>query len=191
MNNDKLIDEPEKPGFLRSMRTNAVAWFLAKTAGMVLALELLYVFVLNPARIIDLPMIQHPVLASSLLLLLFGYRAIDHVFEDMRTMGIDGTNGVWIGDSCNGITLFAVFAIIIIALPGPVKTKSWYIPMGMLIIHVSNIIRITVLSIIVFYKPDILEFNHTYTFQLIEYTIMFVLWMRWVNKYSGLSLKRV
>ena len=191
MGDDKLIDEPETRGIIHSIRTNEVIWFLVKAAGMLLAWYLVYEFVLNPTEIIDLPMIKHLIWASSLFLSLFGYHVIDRVFEDMRTMGIDGTNGVWIGDACNGITLFAVFAIIIIALPGPVKTKLWYIPMGILVIHLSNIIRITALSIIVFYKPDILEFNHNYTFQLIEYTIMFLLWIRWVNKYSGLSLKRV
>lgn len=27
----------------------------------------------------------------------------------IRTIGIDGTNGLWIGDPCNGLSLFALF----------------------------------------------------------------------------------
>jgi exosortase family protein XrtF len=102
----------------------------------------------------------------------------------MRTLGIDGTHGLWIGDPCNGITLFALFTGFVIAYPGPVKRKIWFIPLGLFAIHIVNILRIVALAFITLYAPSYLEFNHTYTFTIIVYSFVFFLWMLWANKFS-------
>jgi exosortase family protein XrtF len=128
---------------------------------------------------------------SGLLLRIFGFTPIEQTFEGMRTIGIDGTNGLWIGDSCDGISLFAVFAIIIICFPGPWKKKMWFIPIGILLIHIFNIIRVTALCMIIYYSPQSLAFNHTYTFQILAYALIFFLWIRWINKYSGSYTEKI
>jgi exosortase family protein XrtF len=171
---------------LSRIRSNPVFFFLLKAALLLLTWFCLYEFVLNPAGFLDHAMINNLIFFSSIILKLFGFPVIEQSFEGMRTMGIDGTNGVWIGDSCDGISLFAVFLIIIACFPGPAKTKLWYIPAGMLIIHTFNVLRITALALIVYYSPSSLDFNHTYTFQVLIYGIMFLLWIRWVNRYSDL-----
>ena len=104
--------------------------------------------------------------------------------NDMQVFGIDGSNGVWIGGPCNGITLLFLFAIFIIAYPGNIKNKLWYLPLGMLIVYSINILRIIALALIAFYYPQYLDFNHTYTFTFIAYSAVFALWMLWVNKFS-------
>jgi hypothetical protein len=35
-------------------------------------------------------------------------------------------------------------------------------------------------------SPESLEFNHKYTFTLLVYSLIFALWMLWVNRYSNL-----
>jgi len=109
--------------------------------------------------------------------------------ENIRTIGIDGTHGLWIGDPCNGLTLFALFTGFIIAYPGPLKKKLWFIPVGIIAIHFINIIRIVALSLIVYYFPDpeVLDFNHTYTFTLLVYGFVFSLWYVWAGKLSGID----
>ena len=117
---------------------------------------------------------------------LFGYKTFESKeVDDFQVFGIDGSNGVWIGGPCNGLTLIFLFAVFIIAYPGALKNKLWYIPLGALIIHLSNIFRIISLSLIALYSPKSLAFNHTYTFTFIVYTIVFSLWMLWVNKISN------
>lgn len=104
--------------------------------------------------------------------------------NDFQVFGIDGSNGVWIGGPCNGITLMFLFAIFIIAYPGNFKHKLWYLPIGIILVYSLNLFRIVSLSIIAYYKPSYLEFNHTYTFTFIAYSFVFSLWMLWVNKFS-------
>jgi exosortase family protein XrtF len=104
--------------------------------------------------------------------------------NDFQVFGIDGSNGVWIGGPCNGITLMFLFAIFIIAYPGNLKHKLWYLPLGMILVYGLNLFRIISLSLIAYYNPSYLEFNHTYTFTFIAYSFVFSLWMLWVNKFS-------
>jgi exosortase family protein XrtF len=92
--------------------------------------------------------------------------------------------GVWIGNECNGLKLFSIFSIFIIAFPGDWKKKLWFVPMGILIIHILNILRVVALVLINHYRHDALEFNHTYTFTFLMYLIIFGLWYIWVNKYG-------
>lgn len=140
---------------------------------------------------LDLLIIKNLEDTSSFLLSTLGYNLISESnHATIRTLGIDGTNGIWIGDPCNGLTLFALFSGFIIAFPGPIKTKLWFLPLGLLMIHLLNIIRITALALIIYYFPDpeILEFNHTYTFTLIVYGFVFWLWYLWANNFSELNL---
>ncbi|CAN5121038.1 hypothetical protein BH09BAC5_BH09BAC5_08020 [soil metagenome] len=103
----------------------------------------------------------------------------------IRTIGIDGTHGLWIGDPCNGISLFALFVSFIIAYPGSWKHKLWFIPAGITLIHTMNVIRITSLCIIVLKKPQWLAFNHTYLWQVVMYGFLFLLWFIWIKKFSA------
>lgn len=43
---------------------------------------------------------------------------------------------------------------------------------------------------IALYAPQYLNFNHTYTFTFIAYSVVFGLWILWVNKFSD-TKKRV
>ena len=173
------------------LKSNPVLFFLIKAGSLLILWYVLYDFFLNPAGFLDRPVISNLIFLSSSVLRLFGFNIINSSIEGMRTMGIDGTNGVWIGDPCNGISLFAIFAIIVICFPGKAKTKLWFIPAGMMIIHLINVLRIAGLALIEYYSPSSLDFNHTYTFQVIIYGVIFLLWMRWVNRYSGIRTKKI
>jgi exosortase family protein XrtF len=120
------------------------------------------------------------------LLALLGYEVIPQGLygEGIRTAGIDGSHGVWVGDSCNGLTLFALFAGFVFAFPGPVIKKLWFIPAGLVAIHLLNVLRVTALALIQYYAPQYLEFNHTYTFTIIVYGFVFALWYLWATKLS-------
>jgi hypothetical protein len=40
------------------------------------------------------------------------------------------------------------------------------------------------LALIQYKAPEYLDFNHHYTFTVIVYAFIFLLWMIWVNKFS-------
>jgi len=106
-------------------------------------------------------------------------------------MGIQGTPGLLMGDSCNGISLFALYSIFIIVFPGKIVSKIIFIPAGIILIHLLNVLRVVVLSIIETYSYEWTEFNHTYTFTILIYAFIFGVWLFWINKFSGIKRKRV
>ncbi len=163
--------------------------FLIKAFGLYFFWYLLYEMWLHPQGRIDEAIIDQLVNANNFILSLFGYTLIPEAAgsHDIRVVGIDGTHGLWIGDPCNGITLFALFTGFVIAFPGAIKTKLWFIPVGILSIHLINVIRIVALCIVLKYFPDSLEFNHTYTFTIVVYGYVFLLWILWATKFSGIN----
>jgi exosortase family protein XrtF len=101
-----------------------------------------------------------------------------------HTVGIDGSHGVYIGTPCNGIDLMALFAGFILIFNGNWKNKLWYIPLGLLIIHLLNLIRVLALTIMAKLAPEYLDFNHKYTFTIMLYGIVFLGWMLWVKYFA-------
>lgn len=146
---------------------------------------MLYEWVIHPWGKLDTVVINDSSLWTAYVLELMGYESFISDNATIRTVGIDGTHGLWIGDPCNGLTLFALFAIFIVAYPGPWKHKLWFIPIGITVIHFLNVMRITALCIIVLKRPEWLDFNHTYTFQLLMYGFIFGLWWIWIQKISS------
>ncbi|MBK9536974.1 MAG: hypothetical protein IPO10_17715 [Flavobacteriales bacterium] len=57
----------------------------------------------------------------------------------------------------------------------------------MVIIHLINVLRIIALSIIVTINYELLNFNHDYTFYVVVYGCVFILWYVWVKRFAPLS----
>lgn len=163
-----------------------IHWFLIKAFSLYIFWYLFYELWLHPKGDFDLLVIDNIISISEYLLDLFGFIVIPDVYDaSFRTLGVDGTHGIWIGDSCNGITIFALFTGFIIAFPGKWIRKLIYIPIGILFIHILNILRVMALSLILKYAPETLSFNHSYTFTTIIYAFIFLLWYLWATKYNG------
>jgi exosortase family protein XrtF len=161
---------------------NKITRFFTLAAVLYISWFVLYELVIKPYTSIDEKLIGVIINESSFLLRLFGYNTYQkQEDQDMQIMGIDGAHPIWIGSPCNAMTLFAFFTFFIIAFPGNFKNKLWFIPFGIVLIHIANLIRVMALALINFYAPGYLEFNHTYTFTIFVYALIFSLWMWWVN----------
>lgn len=170
---------------LTALKQNRLLRFLSVSSLVYLGLYLFFEFFIKRYTVIDQRFIGFIINSSDIVLKWLSYDTFKTISDtDYQVIGIDGSDGVWIGSSCNAITLFFLFAVFIAAYPGHQKSKLWYIPVGILLIHVLNIVRVVVLAMIAFYNPLYLDFNHTYTFTFIIYGFIFILWMTWVNKYS-------
>jgi exosortase family protein XrtF len=142
----------------------------------------LYELVIKPYTTVDENLISLIIAQASFVLRLCGYHTYQDLEDkDMQLMGIDGAHPIWIGSPCNAMTLFAFFTLFVLAFPGRVKSKLWFIPLGIILIHIANLLRVMGLALINFYAPQYLEFNHTYTFTILVYALIFSLWMWWVN----------
>lgn len=158
--------------------------FLATFLGLYGVWMMLYYWIIHPWGWLDTLVINDSSLWAIWLLDLIGFETFQGNHETIRTIGIQGTNGLWIGDPCNGLTLFAMFSLFIIAYPGRWIHKAWYIPVGITLIHILNVVRIAALCIITQKAPEWLDFNHTYLFQIIMYGFIFGLWYIWIKKFS-------
>ena len=171
---------------LQKLKENSVLFFLVKALFLYVLWYVFYELWLHPNGKLDGFVIDNLIRSGEFILTNFGYHLIPEpdVTGTIRTLGIDGTHGLWIGDPCNGISLFVLFAGFVVAYPGPLKKKLWFIPLGIISIHLLNIIRIISLVFITYKSPQYLEFNHTYTFTILVYSYVFMLWMLWANKLS-------
>ena len=151
----------------------------------------LYEAWIHPSGLWDKYIINSLVDIANWMLRAFGFTTFDASPGDpIRTAGIDGTTGVWIGDPCNGFSLFALFLIFMIAYPGPWKQKLWYIPLGLVLIHLVNAMRVAALAYILKVNWHYLEFNHNYTFTIIVYGFVFILWWIWATKFASPWLRK-
>lgn len=124
---------------------------------------------------------------SNFILSIFNFQTSIEIHGDMvvaKIIDYPYSHGVWIGEPCNGIKVFGLFAIFILSFKGDLIKKLIFIPIGILIIHFLNIIRIALLTYISAVNPFILDFNHNITFQLIIYGSMLALWYLWIIKFS-------
>jgi len=159
--------------------------FLVLAAALYLGWYLLYEFVLHPNGALDRATIDSLMAWASGILTFLGYDLIPEPAnaENIRTIGVQGGHLLWIGDPCNGVGLFAVFLIFLIAYPGPWKHKIWFGGLGLLSIHLINALRVVALCLIVTVDYELLNFNHDYTFYVVVYGWVFLLWAIWVREF--------
>jgi exosortase/archaeosortase family protein len=94
---------------------------------------------------------------------------------------IKGSAGVAVGPACVGFGLLFGFAGLILSYHGSIKSKLWFIPLGLLGIHTINILRIVILAIISNINNDWVDFNHKYVFNTIIYIFIFLMFTWWVR----------
>ncbi len=99
-----------------------------------------------------------------------------------HTMWFNNGSGVMINASCSGDKQILQFALLMLLYPGPWRKKLWYIPMGMLIVHATNIIRVVLLSVTAVMEPHYMKTVHDTALRAMFYVVIFALWMGWEEK---------
>ena len=140
-----------------------------------------YEQVLKPSTTLDEVVIEHMVSSTEAVFEAVGWPVgtYPQPATHRDRVGMAGHAGVQIGAPCDGVALFALFAIFILAFPGPMSRKAWFIPAGIALLHLANIGRVVVLTRIQATSPEWLEFNHDYTFTVLIYGLVFALWYLW------------
>jgi exosortase family protein XrtF len=87
-------------------------------------------------------------------------------------------------EGCNGINVMIIFVAFVIAFGSLLRSMLWFIPLGLLIIHVMNLARISLLFFVAEYMPRFMYFTHKYLFTAIIYVVVFILWVWWVKKFA-------
>jgi len=92
-------------------------------------------------------------------------------------------------EGCNGINVSIVFASFIIAFGGTIRGWLWYIPAGILIIHLFNLIRITLLFGLAVQQSRYFYYFHKYLFTAVIYAAILGLWWVWIKYFNQINGK--
>src|SRR5436189_4007444 len=99
---------------MKALRSNAFLKFIVSAGLLYLIFYLVYQFVVRRYTLYDQAFIGWIIQGSETLLNAFGYKTFKVLQDrDMQILGIDGSNGVWIGSNCNAINLFGLFSVFI------------------------------------------------------------------------------
>jgi len=119
---------------------------------------------------------------SRVILELFGYEII----ISGKIIMIKNSVGVLLDRGCLGRNLMGLFAGFLIAFPGSIKSKLWYIPAGLGIIFLLNNTRIMLLVWITLTYPKT-HFDHHAVYNYTIYTLIFIMWYFWISRYSSVK----
>ena len=94
----------------------------------------------------------------------------------------DGRAVVTVFEGCNGFNVMFVFLSFVIAYTGTLKKTVWFCMVGLTLIYIFNLFRVSLLYYIAEYYPNNLYFFHKYLFTGFLYGLVFLLWYFWVRK---------
>ena len=121
---------------------------------------------------------------------------VEHIIGyDIKTLNntlyFPNNGYVAVNGSCSGLKQFYQWIFLMVLFPGPWKQKLWYIPLGLLVIHLTNIFRIIALSVIVMEWPQYWTFSHDWILRPFFYVVIFVMWVIWEEKFRHKKIKQV
>jgi exosortase family protein XrtF len=108
----------------------------------------------------------------------------DTAYKPTTNLIYGGKDILAVYEGCNGINVIIIFVAFLIAFGPLTKQLLWFIPVGLLIIHLMNLARITLLFWVAIYMKDYMYFTHKYFFTAILYVVIFILWVWWVRKFA-------
>ena len=92
-------------------------------------------------------------------------------------------------EGCNGLSVIILFVSFVVAFSGKKRETILFIIGGSLLIHVLNVFRIALLSVLFYHFPEREHILHGVFFPLFIYGSVFLLWIIWVNKFSKYATK--
>ena len=125
---------------------------------------------------------------------------LEHIFRidittisDMRSIGTPNSAGGWalvtIAPECASLKQWLHWLFLMFLFPGPWKHKVWYIPIGLVIIEWTNVVRICGVLMMQIPWPNSFHLAHDYIFKIFFYLVIFIMWMIWVEKFYNPSIK--
>jgi len=130
---------------------------------------------------------------TSVLLNLFGEDTTTKPKSFTPAISILNDSGVALSvfEGCNGINIMIVFVSFLFAFGGKRKNVAWFLPVGLILIYLANLVRVMVLYFVAEYWKEYFYYAHKYVLTAFLYLMVFVLWWLWIEIVSGISLKKV
>ena len=100
-----------------------------------------------------------------------------------NTMIFSNNTSMYINGSCSGLKLMFQVTILFLLFPGPWKHKLWFIPLGWVLMHLSNLLRMVTLSLVSLWNVEYWDFSHDWVMRPFFYLVIFTMWVWWVEKF--------
>nr|WP_259073182.1 exosortase/archaeosortase family protein [Salinibacter ruber] len=101
-----------------------------------------------------------------------------------RNLSLSGTSGIRVVDGCNGLASIGLFVGFVVAYPGHAWRRALFIPLGILVVYLSNVGRVSGLLLLQKYWGTGFDVAHSVGAPMFFYTVIFGLWVLWAN-YGG------
>jgi exosortase family protein XrtF len=158
--------------------------FLVKFAGFYLVCNLLYGVVITAYYPKPDPATRVVTSQTSSVLSACGWDVgtIDNERKPTTSIVYGGKRILAVYEGCNGINTMIIFLAFMVALGPYTRAMAWFIPLGLVAIHLTNLARIGLLFYVSQYQPEFMYFTHKYLFTAILYFVVFLLWVWWVRR---------
>ena len=113
---------------------------------------------------------------------------LEHIFNfDFFTRGktiwfLNNENfysGVTVAPECTSLKQWMHWLFLMLIFPGPWKHKAWYIPLGLVIVELTNVVRIVGISLFLKPFPHDFALAHDGIFKVMFYVVIFLMWAVW------------
>ena len=94
-------------------------------------------------------------------------------------------------EGCNAGSVIILYISFIVAFRGKFIAMLSFVFLGSIIIYVFNVLRIALLTISLYYYPNLEHILHGVIFPLFIYGVVFVIWIVWIKKYALFNDKRI
>lgn len=176
--------------FKELIQTNkAVIKFLVVFFGSYLVLALLYQGFLkyNPFENYYPDIITEAVAYQSYYFIdLLGYET--SIFKDPNSpamlVAINNTAVSRVIEGCNSISVIILFVSFIIAFSRGLKSTLIFLLLGSLCIYVLNVVRVSLLTLGLYFYKEYSSFMHDILFPLFIYGVVFLLWIYWIRNFK-------
>lgn len=86
---------------------------------------------------------------------------------------------VVIAPLCASLKQWLHWLFLMLIFPGPWKHKAWYIPLGLVIIEFTNVVRVVGISLFLRPYPHDFALAHDGIFKIMFYVVIFLMWALW------------
>lgn len=160
--------------------TRSVLTFLAKGLAVYGLWYMVYDLWLLPDGRFDAWLSRNVATVAGALLSGFGFETT----VEGRSLFLPGVPGVRIVNGCNGLSTIGLFIGFVIAYPGRAWRRLLFIPAGILVIYMTNVLRVDTMLLVQKYWPAAFDPLHGFGLTTIFYVVVFGLWVAWAN-YGG------
>jgi len=157
--------------------------FLGKFLTVYFVTNVLYGFYINSYENTPDPITYRVTEQTSYVQNLFGTESSIQVNDGKKSilMRENETGVINVFEGCNGINVMIVFVAFMIAFWGPIKRMIWFVPLGLLVIHLFNLLRIMLLYHAAQFNTHYFYYIHKYFFTAALYLVVIGLWIIWIR----------